>query len=225
MDLILIYKAVKRWWWIGILPVIVVTAYLTASYQQPGATYGVTLRFATGGQPTSALSDDYDRYYPWLSSEYIANGLADIATFGTFADLVSDSLANRHLDIQPSAVRNAISSDNTQSTTFIYITWHNPQEAVQLAEAISEVLINNAPVFYPQMSQIGPVARLVDNPVAYPLPTSLRAQLMGPFIRFGLAVTAGFGLLLAVYFLDPTVREIDDITAQAIPFLGSIPRH
>ena len=36
----------------------------------------VAMRFAAGTEP-AGLSEDYDRYYPWATSEYIANGLAD----------------------------------------------------------------------------------------------------------------------------------------------------
>ena len=60
--------------------------------------YGVTMRFATGGEPAGALSNDYDRYYAWLSSEYIANGLADIAASDTFASMSQKQLSENAFD-------------------------------------------------------------------------------------------------------------------------------
>ena len=127
--------------------------------------------------------------------------------------------------ISPAAIRGAIGSDNTQSTLYIYVTWHNQEQAVALAEAISEALIATGPVFYPQMSELGPVARLIDTPIAYPLPPTLRAQITGPAIRLFLAVGIGFSLILVAYLLDPSIREPEDLIAINIPYIGSIPRN
>ena len=225
MDIRQLSKAVKRWWWIGIIPVLVVVIYTGVLYKKPPATYQVAMRFATGGEPATDLSDEYDRYYAWLSSEYIANGLADIATSDSFALHISQALLDKGVEISPAAVRGAIASDNTQSTLFIYVTWHNAAQAVDLAEVISTALIRIGPVYYPQMSQIGPVARLIDTPTAYPLPTSLRTQLIGPAVRFALALGLGFGLILLAFTLDPTIREADDLIARKMTCLGSIPKY
>lgn len=225
MDSRQLIKAVVRWWWIGIVPVIVVILYLGATYQQPPATYGVTMRFATGGEPAGDLSDDYDRYYAWLSSEYIANGLADIASSDYFASHVSELISENTFEISPAAVRGAIGSDNTQSTLFIYVTWHDHDQAVELAKVISDELIATGPVYYPQMSKLGPVARLIDTPTAYPLPTSLRAQITGPVIRLFLAFSVGFGLIMLAYILDPTIRDPADLISKNVPFIGSIPKN
>lgn len=225
MDFRQLTKAVKRWWWIGIIPVIVVLLYVGISYKKPSVTYQVAMRFAAGSEPANTLSDDYDRYYAWLSSEYIANGLADIATSDSFATGISKALSEQGMEIPPAVVRNAIASDNTQSTVFIYVTWYDPTQAVELAKVISAVLINSGPVYYPQMSKIGPVARLIDTPTAYPLPVPLRAQLIGPAIRIGLAAALGFGLILLAFTLDPTIREVDELVARNLPYLGSIPKH
>ncbi len=225
MDLRQFMKAIGRWWWIGIVPVVVVIIYLSATYQKPPTTYQVTMRFATGGKPASELSDDYDRYYAWLSSEYIANGLADIASSDIFALRVSESLSKNKFEITSAAVRGAIGSDNTQSTVFIYVTWHDPGQAVELAKAINDELISNGPIYYPQMSELGPVARLIDTPEAFPLPTPLRVQVIGPAIRVFLAVGVGFGLVLLAFTLDPTIRDPADLMAKNVPFIGSIPKH
>ena len=224
MEIRQLVKAVKRWWWIGIVPAAIVLIYIIVTYEKPPVTYQVAMRFATGGEPATALSDDYDRYYAWLSSEYIANGLADIATSDSFASHISDALKEKGWDISPASVRAAIASDNTQSTTFIYVTWHDLAQVVDLAEIISAALIRSGPVYYPQMSQIGPVARLIDAPTAYPLAPSLRTQLVGPAIRLALAAGLGCGLILAAFILDPTIREADDLIVREISYLGCIPK-
>ena len=105
MDLRLLKKAFVRWWWLGLIPVLIVAMVLGISYQKPPTPYRVTLRFATGGLPSESLSDDYDRYYAWLSSEYIANGLADIATSDSFANQIGHRLQENGVEISPAAIR------------------------------------------------------------------------------------------------------------------------
>jgi capsular polysaccharide biosynthesis protein len=224
MDIRKLLAAIKQWWWLGALPVVIVLVLTIISYKKPAPVYQVAMRFATGSEPASILSDDYDRYYAWLTSEYIANGLADIAVSDSFASKISQTLSNQGLAISPGAVRGAIASDNTQSTVFIYLTWGDPTQAVQLAEVISDTLIQSGPVYYPQMAQVGAVARLIDTPTAQPLPIPLRVQIIGPAIRIALAAGAGFGLMLLAYVLDPAVRTVNELAEKNLTVLGSIPK-
>ena len=92
MELRTYWKILIRRWWLVVAPLVVVTLYVTATYTPPGPVYQVVMRFAAGTEP-AGLSGDYDRYYPWLTSEYIANGLADVAETGVFAHAVASRLA------------------------------------------------------------------------------------------------------------------------------------
>lgn len=215
---------IKRWWWLFVIPVLVVGLALVASYRPAATTYQVVLRFTTGGEPADTLSPDYDRYYAWLASEYIANGLADLARTGHVAEAVSQRLSAQQIDISPQAIQAALSTDNAQSIFIVYLTWPDPEVLPHLAQAFKEEILSAGPTYYPQMNHIGAVAQLADTPTPMALPPSLRAQLLGPGLRLMAASAAGLGLMLLAHFVDPWIRDDQALTALGIPVAGTIPR-
>jgi capsular polysaccharide biosynthesis protein len=222
MELRQIIKALIRRWWLVIAPAMVVLAYTALTYQSPPTVYQVVMRYATGTEP-AGLSVDYDRYYPWLTSEYIANGLADVAETGAFAQAVSHRLGEQGLSIDPAAVRGAIVTDNAQSILVVYLTWPTAEQAPAIAEAVTGELIENSSAYFPQLEDLEPAVRLLDDPAPVPLPPGLRAQLLGPAVRAGLAFAVGIALALVWHYLDPTVREAEELEAMGLPVVGRIP--
>lgn len=222
MELRQLVKILLRWWWLVAIPVLIVAAALLVTYRSPATSYQVVMRFSAGTEP-AGLSIDYDRYYPWLTSEYIANGLADIAGTGIFAQAVATRLADQGITVAPAALQGALVSDNAQSLFVIYLTWPNPTEIVTLAEAVSTELSENGAAYFPQLSEVGIAARQLDAPVPIPLPPSLKAQLAGPALRLLLAAAAGLGLVFLAHYLDPTVHEREEVEAAGLRVLGNIP--
>ncbi|MCD6344464.1 MAG: hypothetical protein J7M17_02505 [Anaerolineae bacterium] len=223
MELRQMCKILLRWWWLVAIPIFVVAAYVGLTYHPPATNYQVVMRFAAGTEP-AGLSQEYDRYYPWLTSEYIANGLADIAVTGAFAEAITARLAEQDIDVAPAAVQGAIVSDNAQSILVIYLTWPDPAQIVDVAEAITAELTENGADYFPQLAKVGIAARRLDTPTPSPLAPGLRAQLLGPGLRLLLAAAAGVGLAFLAHFLDPTVREKSDVEATGIRVLTRIPR-
>lgn len=217
------WKVLLRRWWLVVTPVVVVLVHTVVTYSPPPTHYQIVMRFVAGTTP-SGLSLDYDRYYPWLTSEYIANGLADVARTGVFAQGVAERLAEAGWQVDPAAIQGGIVTDNAQSIMVLYLTWPDPQQARILADAITEELTQNGEAYFPQLEGLGPAVRLLDEPNPVPLPPSLRAQLLGPAVRLGLALAVGVGLALLVHYLDPTVREAEELERMGIPVLTRIPR-
>jgi capsular polysaccharide biosynthesis protein len=223
MELRTYAKILLRRWWLVAAPVVVVVVYVAGTYAPPVTSYRVVMRFSAGSVP-AGLSVDYDRYYPWLTSEYIANGLADVAETGVFAEAVAARLGEAGKDVAPGAVQGAIVTDNTQSILVVYLTWPDPQQIVALAEAVTEELTENSGAYYPQLEDLEPAVRLLDEPAPAPLPPSLGAQLMGPAIRVGLALFVGVGLAFLWHYLDPTVHEVEELEQLGVDVLARIPR-
>lgn len=217
-------KILLRWWWLALIPVVIVGGYTGLTYRQPGTPYQTVMRFAAGSEPAAALSADYDRYYAWLSSEYIANALADIALTGSFAEAVAARLNDSGLAIDPRAIQGAIASDNVQSVFVIYVTWPDPAQLPRVAEAISAELTENGAAYFPQMRATGSVARRVDPPGVTALPPSLRAQLLGPGLRMALALAVGLGLIALAHYFDPLVRERAEVEQAGVQVLAAIPK-
>jgi capsular polysaccharide biosynthesis protein len=221
MELRQIFKVIVRWAWLIVIPVVVVLGYVALTYVPPGITYQVVLRFAAGTAP-AGLSLDYDRYYPWLTSEYIANGLADVAETGAFAEAVAERLAAEGLEIPAESIKGAIVTDNAQSIIVVYLTWADREQILPLADAITEELETGGGRYYPQLANLGSAARRLDEPLPVPLGPSLRAQLLGPGLKIVLAGGVGFGLAFLAHYLDPMIRERQEVD---LPLLAAIPRH
>jgi capsular polysaccharide biosynthesis protein len=223
MELRTYARILLRRWWLVVAPLIVVVVYVAATYAPPVTSYRVVMRFSAGTEP-AGLSVDYDRYYPWLTSEYIANGLADVAETGLFAQAVAARLGEAGQVVEPGAIQGAIVTDNAQSILVVYLTWPDSQQIVAIAEAVTEELTQNGGAYYPQMEDLEPAVRLLDKPAPAPLPPSLRAQLMGPAIRVGLALFVGAGLAFLWHYLDPTVHEAEELEELGWDVLACIPR-
>lgn len=224
MELRTYWKILIRRWWLVAVPVFVVLAYVAATYTPPGPVYQVVMRFAAGTKPFG-LSEDYDRYYPWLASEYIANGLADVAETGVFAQAVTSRLAKAGLaGIAPATVRSAIVTDNAQSILVVYLTWPDAEQVVAVAEAITAEMTGNGAAYFPQLEGVEPAVRPLDTPVPVPLSPGLRTQLMGPAVRIGLALVVGVALALLWHYLDPTIHTSEEAEALGLTVLAEIPR-
>ncbi|MDY7077360.1 MAG: hypothetical protein SXV54_10605 [Chloroflexota bacterium] len=223
MELRTYWKILLRRWWLVVAPVAVIILYVAATYAPPGLAYQVVMRFAAGTKP-AGLSEDYDRYYTWLTSEYIANGLADAAGTETFARAVAVRLAEVGHKVSPGAIQPAIVTDNAQSILVVYLTWPNAEQIVAVAEAITAELTGNGAAYFPQLEGVEPSVRLLDTPAPIPLPPGLRAQLMGPAIKIGLALVVGVALALLWHYLDPTVRETVELEELGLGVLAEIPR-
>ena len=223
MELRTYARIVLRRWWLVLAPLAVVAIYLLATYAPPPTLYRVVMRFSAGTEP-AGLSLDYDRYYPWLTSEYIANGLADVAETGTFAQAVAKRLSADGRDMSPGAVQGAIVTDNAQSIMVVYLTWPDPHGVVALVNAVTEELTENSAAYYPQLEDLQPAVRVLDDPVASPMPPGLRSQLMGPAVRMALALFVGVSLAFLWHYLDPTVQEVETLQDLGIEVLARIPR-
>jgi len=93
-----------------------------------------------------------------------------------------------------------------------------------VAEAITAELTENGAAYFPQLKGVEPATRLVDVPTPVPFPPGLRAQLMGPTVRIGLALVVGVALALLWHYLDPNVHESAELEALGLAVLAEIPR-
>jgi len=225
MELRTYWKILIRRWWLIVAPAVVVAIHVAVSYAPPGTVYQVVMRFTAGTQP-AGLSEDYDRYYSWLTSEYIANGLADAADGNIFAQAVAARLAAAgHEGIAANDIQPAIVTDNAQSILVVYLTWPDAEQSVAVAEAIVAEMTTNGAAYFPQLEGIEPAVRLQDTPTPVPLPPGLRAQLMGPAIKIGLAFVVGVALTLLWHYLDPTIREAEELESIGLDVLAQVPRN
>lgn len=223
MELRVYAKILLRRWWLVVAPVAVVAVAVAVSYAPPPIAYQVVMRFSAGTEP-AGLSLDYDRYYPWQTSEYIADAMADAAETGVFAQAVGARLDQLGYDVSASDIQGAIVTDNGRSIMVVYLTWLDPDQIVAVAESVADELVENSAAYYPQLENLEPALRPLDDPVPTPLPPSLRAQLTGPVIKLALALFIGVGLAFLWHYLDPTVWEREELEELGWNVLARIPR-
>jgi capsular polysaccharide biosynthesis protein len=220
MELRTYWKILIRRWWLVVVPVLVVAIYAATTYTPPGPVYQVVMRFSAGTKP-AGLSEDYDRYYPWLASEYVANGLADVARTGVFAEAVAERVGDPGL---AGAIQGSIVTDSAQSVMVVYLTWPDPAQIVDVADAVSAELTQNGAAYFPQLTGVEPAVHRLDTPSPVALAPGLRTQLMGPAVKIGLALVVGVALALLWHYLDPTVREAQELEEMGLAVLAEIPR-
>jgi capsular polysaccharide biosynthesis protein len=64
----------------------------------------------------------------------------------------------------------------------------------------------------------------MDAPAPVALPPSLRSQITGPAMRVAMALAAGLALVFLLHYLDPTIRDREELHDLGIEVQGEIPR-
>jgi capsular polysaccharide biosynthesis protein len=223
MELRHYWNLFKRRWLLVILPAAVVLAIGLATYQSPPPVYNVGVRFLVA-QPPSEGADtaDEQRYYNWLASEYIVNGLTDWVKGGTFATAVSEELAIQGLDVPAGAIQGSLAADNARSMLIVSLTYGDGEVLAAMMDAVAVVLQEQNSVL-PQLDGETAVLVQLDQPIVNQIPGGIRSQLDLP-LRILLALGAGVGLALLVEYLDPTIRERDELAQLGLPIVGEIPK-
>ncbi|MEM7117240.1 MAG: hypothetical protein AAF614_32705 [Chloroflexota bacterium] len=222
MELRRYWTILTRRWLLIVIPAVIVLAIGLLTYSRPAPVYNVGVRFIVGQYPTEAATlEDEERYYNWLTSEYIVNGLTDWVRGREFAAAVSNELAIDGLAIPAGAIQ--IAADNTRSMLTISMSHHSTPELAAMIEAVIKVLTEQNGEALPQLGGETAVLTQLDQPMIGQIPVGITSQLDLP-LRLALALAAGIGLALLVEYLDPTIRERDELLEIGLPIMGEIPK-
>ncbi len=224
MELKLLWRILKRRWWLPTLIVLLVLASILMR-PSPPPTYVASLRFLVGVQPEPLNPDvyGYDRYYTWLTSEYLIDDFSEVVRGSEFAARVSARLKERGITVPPGAIQGSTQTGKLHRLITITITWGNPEELRAIANAVITAVQEDGPRFFPEAFGYGVTAILVDGPHIGPVVPGLRARLDAP-IRLILALLVGIGLVLLWHYVDDTLYDTDDVTALGLTVIAEIPR-
>ena len=224
MELRAYWKVLKRRWLLVIIPTIVVLALGLVTYRPPAQAYNVGVRLLVSQQPAPAAEQsDEQGYYTWLESEYIVNGLADWVKGNHFATAVRAELLEAGVDVPAGAIQGGLAVDNARSMLTLSLVHGNPAVLDEMMNAAITVLQEQNTVALPQLGDEPAVLVQLDEPVVQPLPGNIRSQLELP-LRVGLALAAGVALAFVGEYLDPTVRDREEVEALGLPLMGEIPK-
>jgi capsular polysaccharide biosynthesis protein len=224
MELRQYWTIFRRRWPLVVIPALVVLALGLLSYRPAPPTYNAGVRFIVGQPPGPAAAEfDEQRYYNWLASEYIVNGLTDWVRGGKFAQAVSARLAAGGVDVPPGAIQSGLAADNARSMLTISLTASDPETLARMLDGVIAVMTEENAAALPQLGGENAVLTQLDEPIVNSLPAGLRNQLDLP-LRVALALVAGAGLALLAHYLDPTIRDRAEIERLGLPLVGAIPK-
>ena len=223
MELRRYWKIIRRRWLIIIIPVAIVLLFTIVTYRPAGpAGYNVGVNFLVSQTPGEATTnEDENRYYNWLTSEYIVNGLTDWAISGDFKTAVSEQLAEDGIEVAPFAF--GVVADNVRSKLALSISYGDADTLAHIMDAAILVLTEQNADALPQLGGETAIVVQLDEPVVTPIPQGIRAQLDAP-LRLILALVAGVGLALLVEYLDPTLRDRSEAEKVGLTIIGEIPK-
>lgn len=218
MELRLYLSILRRWWWLVLIPALVVGAVGLATYRRPPTTYGATVRFNASLPPALGSSGFDPTYYSWLTSEYIVGGLSDWIKTSAFAQAVSDELA-----AQGKTLGASFASDYVRSQLVLFVNGGDPGSVEAAAEAAITVLQNRNAEAFPQLGGANAAVMALDSPTVGASSPGLRSLIDLP-LRLGLGLAVGAALAFLAHTLDPFLRDKHEIEAMGLKVLGEIPK-
>lgn len=222
MELRAYWQIVRRWLWlIVLLPVLVVAASLLL---RPPASHGTlaTMRLAVGIMPEAGDGKyyTYDRYYSWLTAEYLADDLSEIIRSRAFAADVSKRLGGA---VPAGQIQGATNPQKLHRILTVSVSAPSEQQALDIANAIEATLRESAGQFLPQLSAQNAALAVIDPPALTPVGPGLRQKLDLP-LRALLALAAALALAFLLDYLDESVRDGQDLERLGLPLLAEIPK-
>lgn len=229
MELHLLWKVIRRRWWLVAIPS--VTAFVYAAFvfiqSPPSGGYTTQIRFSAAPPPgvdSPSLGYEDSRYFPWMTGEFVIDGLTSWVPSTSFAEEVSQLVQDQGFDIPGSAIYGHITADNERSVMTVYIDWDDRIELEAIAVSAIEVMQDRHAAYFPQLGAQGAIVAALDEVIIRRRPPSIGARL-DPIIRFGLGLALGLALALGVEYVDPTVRDRQEVEALGLTVLAEIPRH
>ena len=217
-----------RLWLIVSLPALVLA--LSLLRPAPRATgYVANMRFSVGLVPAErdAPFYTYDRYYTWLTAEYLVDDLSEVVKSREIADAVVAEAAKRGLQVQlaPGVIQGSTSAGKLHRILTVSLNWPDRQQLEVLAGALSTVLSQGQAAYFEQFRTYGTpiVMHVIDPPTISPVGESLQSRLGLP-LRLALALFAGVAGAFFLEYLDDTVHGPQDLRTRGLEVIGTIPR-
>ena len=221
MELRLYWHVLRRRLWIVLLLLVVFLTSYTVARPNPTAFYVARMRFVIGLRPehTSGEYYSYDRYYTWLTAEYLIDDFAEVTKSRVFAQDVASVAA---LDVPVGAIQGATSAGKLHRILGLQVTWPDEAQLGRIADAVVAVMESRADSYFAQLGTDSAVISLIDPPSIAAVGPSLRQRLDLP-IRAILAIGLGVALTFLLDYWDDSVRDRRDLDELHLPLLAEIP--
>jgi capsular polysaccharide biosynthesis protein len=224
MELIRFFRVLRRRWWMIVLPVVIVTAFVFPDLLRNGLAtssgYTTMFRYSAGQPPQNSVTYEDRSYFPWLSAELTVDALTAWVQSTSFAEEIAQKTAEQGAEIDPAGLR--VAADNIQAVGQVFFTWPDEQQLQLIAEAAIDVLQTRTQAYFPQLDGQPLQVTILDTPRITPVPVPLIDRFT-PFVRIVLGLLAGIGLAFLAEYLDPTLRYRDEVEALGLRVIATIP--
>lgn len=211
----------KRWRLIALITAItfVASGLMLAFGPQ---SYEAELRLTINVKPEPRQGDyyTYDKYYTWLTSEYLVDDFGEVIQSDAFARDVSARLGQ---SIPADTIKRDVTTKKTHRILTVTVTTGNPWQAQQIADAIRDTMEERAPDYFIQLDSETAMLRVIDDPVVEPQ-MGMARKALELVLRTLVGLLAGIGLAFLLHYLDPSVRNASEIERlTGLPVLAEIP--
>jgi capsular polysaccharide biosynthesis protein len=224
MELRQYWQIITRRWWIivSLLLVVLVVSMMVRPTRAPS--YVATMRFMMGLEPEAKTGDyyAYDRYYTWLTAEYLVDDVAELVRSGAFAQALSQHLADSGLSVPAGAIQASTQAGTLHRILTVSVVWGNEQELSKIANSVANLLPVEIARHFAQVGTSKVYASLIDPPAVGGVGLSLREKMDLP-IRLILALVGGLALVFVLDYLDDSVRDKIELEASGLVMLAEVP--
>ena len=228
MELRQYWQIIWRRAWIPALLVAVVGVASLLTSQPPPTSYSTSMRFTVRVKPQATVDQyNYDGYYEWLASEYMADDLTAVISSQAFATDVNRHLAEMGSGVQvpPGSIGGVTFGEKQHRVLRVNLNWGNDRELNDIAQAVLRAMEQDSVKYLNPPGAPEAIVQAIDPPTA-PVANapSLTQRLQFP-VRILLALGIGLALTFVLDYLDDSVRNRAELEAMDVLVLGEVPQH
>lgn len=172
-------------------------------------------------EPKNPNFFQYDKYYSWVSSEYLADDFAQVIKSQAFLQDVKTAMGNPQAN---PVVQESFRVQRTHRILSIEIRADGPEEARRTAAAMVQAIETQAPKYFAQLQSGDAKVQVIDPPVITSEGGSPR-NLLNIALRSALGFLVGIGLTFLLHYLDTTIYESSEVEELLhLSVLGEIPQ-
>lgn len=223
MELTLVMRVLLRRWWLILVPVIVAGFFAVPEFlasEETGSS-GYRTQFSYSAAQESSNFDVRDGDYQdvWLASEFVVNAFTDWLQSTSFRD----ELAIEAGDVDLLNGLNIV-ADNKRSIGVVHMSHPDEQSLSDLRQAAIIILQTRNQAYFPHLGDSPAEVTIINQPAVSPAPAPLTNRFK-PILQLGVAFFAGIVLVGLVEYFDRTIRYRDEVEAQGLQVLATIPKH
>ena len=223
MELKLVNRMLLRRWWLILLPAVIVALFavpeLIRNEQVGSGGFTTSFRYSAAQEQSNLPERDGDYQDVWLASEFVVNAFTDWVRSSTFRDELQ-SIVGANVDLS----QLGIAADNNRSIGLVVMSYPDADTLARIADAAIVVLQTRNQAYFPHLGDAPAEVTIIDAPVVSPAPPPLTNR-FAPVIQIGVALFVGLCLALLAEYLDQTLRTEDEVEAQGLKVLASVPKH